>query len=178
MHPDRELVGRAARGDEAAFRSIWERLHDPVYHFACWMLQDAAAAEDVAQESFLALLEHPDRFAPTRGSLRAFLIAIARNQCRLRWRKTALETPFDDEPMTGEAPDPMVTAESQAILQAAVAKLPPLQREALYLFEYEELTLEQAASAAGTDTGTLKSRLHRARQRLRRELAWLVKEGF
>lgn len=63
-------------------------------------------------------------------------------------------------------------------MNAAIANLPPLQREALFLFEYEELTLDEAAAVANTDTQTLKSRLYRGRQRLKRELEWIFKKGL
>jgi RNA polymerase sigma-70 factor (ECF subfamily) len=151
-----------------------------VYRFACWVLQDAATAEDVTQECFLALVEHPGRFDPSRGSLRTFLLAVARNQCRKTFRQLLPEVPLDG----GEADrnvkplDRLAASEYHAILDAAVSKLPALQREALFLFEYEGLSLEQAAMVAGTDVGTLKSRLYRGRQRLKRDLAWLVKEGL
>ena len=56
-------------------------------------------------------------------------------------------------------------------VQRAVASLPPLQREALILFEYEELTLIEVAAVVGADVGTVKGRLFRARETLRRELA-------
>ena len=59
-------------------------------------------------------------------------------------------------------------------MRDAIERLPPAQREAIILFEYEELTLAEVAAVAGTDTGTIKSRLHRARTRLRAHLAEFV----
>jgi RNA polymerase sigma-70 factor (ECF subfamily) len=175
VHSERDQLARAARGDTAAFQSIWTTHRDAVYRFAFWVLQDVASAEDVTQECFLALLDHPARFDPARGSLRTFLLAIARNHCR---RRVPAEEPMDGvEPLSPAAPD-LATAELHDLLNAAVADLPPLQREALYLFEYEDLTLEESAALAGTDVGTFKSRLHRARQRLKRELAWLARQGL
>jgi RNA polymerase sigma-70 factor (ECF subfamily) len=175
VHSERDQLARAARGDTGAFQSIWTAHRDAVYRFACWTLQDSPTAEDVTQECFLALLDHPARFDPSRGSLRTFLLAIARNHCR---RRGPAEDPLDDVELSApEAPD-LATAELHDLLNAAVADLPPLQREALYLFEYEDLTLDESAAIAGTDVGTFKSRLHRARQRLKRELAWLARQGL
>jgi RNA polymerase sigma-70 factor (ECF subfamily) len=177
---EQELVARAARSDAEAFRRIWTSHRDAVYRFACWMLPDRSAAEDIAQECFLSLLQHPERFQPSRGSLLTFLLAIARNQCRLRWRALEPEVPLEDdeEIQAAESLDPLEAAQSSAIVSAAVGNLPALQREALYLFEYQELSLEQAAAVAHCDIGTFKSRLYRARQRLRRELAWLAGKGL
>jgi RNA polymerase sigma-70 factor, ECF subfamily len=178
----REQVELAARGDAVAFQAIWSAHREAVYRFASWMLQDQAAAEDIAQECFLALLQHPRRFDAARASLKTFLLAIARNQCRIRWRESRLETALEEGAEDSHAPetaiDRLASAEAAGILNAAIANLPPLQREALFLFEFEGMSLEEAATVAGADTGTLKSRLYRGRQRLKRELSWLVKEGF
>jgi RNA polymerase sigma factor (sigma-70 family) len=128
----------------------------------------------------MALLEHPARFDSARASLRTFLLGIARNKCRSRWRKLAPEVALEDETI-GYDPQTvncLASDEANAILNAAVGNLPPLQREALFLFEYEGLGLEEAASVARVGVGTFKARLHRARERLKRELAWLAKEGF
>ncbi len=180
MESEREQISRAARGDEEAFRILWSRHRDSVYRFAFWVLQDGASAEDVVQECFLALLEHPSRFDPARASLRTFLLGIARNNCRSRWREREPEVELEGrtfayDPATLSA---MQSSEASEILNSALRNLPPFQREALYLFEYEGLRLEEAASAARVSVGTLKSRLRRGRERLKRELTSLVKEGF
>ena len=151
-----------------------------MYRFACWVLQNSAAAEDVVQECFLALLEHPSRFDPKRASLRTLLLGIARNQCHNRWRKLRSEVALEDDGISHDihALDRLASDEANAILNAAVASLHALQREALFLLEFEGLDLEEAASIARVSAGTLKARLHSGRERLKRELAWLAKEGF
>lgn len=177
-----EQVAAAACGDVQAFQSLWHAHREPVFRFAFWMLGDTAAAEDVSQECFLALLQHPKRFDPTRGSLRTFILAIARNHCRIRWRDVQAEIGLEEcEAILKVAPSVIAdlsATDITAILNTAIANLPPLQREALYLIEFEGLSLIDAAVVAGTDVGTLKSRLHRSRQGLKRGLGWLVKEGF
>jgi RNA polymerase sigma-70 factor (ECF subfamily) len=176
-----QQVVRSAHGDAEAFRSIWTAHRDAVYRFACWMTQDPAVAEDITQECFLVLLEHPSRFDPARAALRTFLLAIVRNHCRTRWREAQAEVCGEDFGVDSDPVsvlDQLVITESSTILNTAVSNLPPLQREAVFLFEFEDLTLEAAAQAAGTDVGTFKSRLYRGRQRLKRQLHWLVKEGF
>jgi RNA polymerase sigma-70 factor (ECF subfamily) len=71
----------------------------------------------------------------------------------------------------------MASDEANSILNTAVSNLPSLQREALFLFEFEGLSLEDSARVARVDVGTLKARLHRGRERLKRELAWMAKEA-
>jgi RNA polymerase sigma-70 factor (ECF subfamily) len=96
---------------------------------------------------------------------------------RQRWQSSGREVPLDDDPDTD--PPAHLTTGSERIangevsnaVQAAIGALPMLQREALVLFEFEELSLEEIAVVAGCDPGTVKSRLHRARTRLRRVLA-------
>jgi RNA polymerase sigma-70 factor (ECF subfamily) len=181
VDPERQQVIEAARGDEKSFQLLWSGHRDAVYRFACWMLDDRVAAEDVVQDCFIALLEHPARFDPERASLRTFLLGIARNLCRNRWRRLASEVEFDHEETAAEESgtlDGLVSEEENAVLKAAIRALPPLQREAIFLFEYEGLSLEEAAAVAQVNVGTLKSRLHRGRERLKRELARLgVRNG-
>lgn len=180
VDPEQEQIEHAARGDETAFHVLWSSHRETLYRFACWMLQDAAAAEDVVQDCFMALLEHPTRFDPARASLRTFLLGIARNQCRSRWRRLEFEVELEEKTM-GYDPETLSSLafdEVNAIVNAAVSNLPPLQREALFLVEYECLGLEEAASVARVGVGSFKARLHRGRERLKRELAWLAKKGF
>ncbi len=159
---------------ESEFRSAFEQNKDAVYRFAWRMSGSAEAAEDIAQEVFLTLLRQPMRFDPARGSLRNFLLAVARNLALKRWREEHRWDELDDQ----IAP-PALDLEHQEIedaVGAAVSSLPPLQREVLILAEYEDLSLEEIARAVDTEVGTVKSRLFRARENLRRALAPL-REG-
>jgi RNA polymerase sigma-70 factor (ECF subfamily) len=100
-----------------------------------------------------------------------------------RLRRAGAETAIDDfseQLAAAESQEPLrllLNAEASEAVRKAVNELPPLQREALILFEYEELSLAEIAEVAGADVGTVKSRLHRARQRLRILLAPYFKEG-
>jgi RNA polymerase sigma-70 factor, ECF subfamily len=169
-----DLVRRAAKGDERAFLIVWEQHRDTIHRFASWMLADSAAAEDITQESFLALLDRPSRFNPAAGSLRTFLLAISRNLCRNRLRKLRPEQDLDSEESSGgDLLDRAIRRETCTLVQSAIAALPPLQREVVFLFEYEELPMAEIASVLATDVSSIKGRLYRARQRLRRELSWM-----
>jgi RNA polymerase sigma-70 factor, ECF subfamily len=158
------------------FEEIFREHKDAVYRFAWRMTADASAAEDVSQEVFVALLRHPDRFDPARGSLRTFLLAVARNLSLKRWRSERRFGDFDDwdeleERHDGAQPQIMESAEIGTMVADAVRSLPPLQREVLILAEYEELTLKEIAGVVEAEVGTVKSRLHRARENLCRALA-------
>jgi RNA polymerase sigma-70 factor (ECF subfamily) len=128
------------------------------------------AAEDITQDAFMALLRHPDRFDPARGTLRAFLLGIARNLALKHWRAAHRFEPLDDEAAVAEPLD-LGRGDVGETVGRAVRALRPLQREVVILAEYEGLTLAEIARAVDADVGTVKSRLHRARENLRRLLA-------
>jgi RNA polymerase sigma-70 factor (ECF subfamily) len=159
---------------DAEFRAVFEQNKDAVYRFAWRMSGSPVVAEDIAQEVFLSLLHQPGRFDPARGPLRPFLLAVARNLTLKRWRDEHRWDVLEDEFAT-----PAVDLESRETADAvgaAVASLVPLQREVLILAEYEDLSLDEIARAVDAEVGTVKSRLHRARENLRRMLAPL-KQG-
>jgi RNA polymerase sigma-70 factor (ECF subfamily) len=139
-------------------------------------LGSAEAAEDIAHDCFLSLMQEPGRFDPGRASLRTYLYAAARNLAAKRYysagREAALEE-LGEEPESGQSQSPMTNVlegELAAEVRQAVASLPPLQREALVLFEYEELSLAEIAAVVGADSNTVKARLFRAREKLRNRL--------
>jgi RNA polymerase sigma-70 factor (ECF subfamily) len=133
-----------------------------------------AVAEDITQECFLALLGGA-RFEEGQGKLRTYLFGIARHYAWKHLRQDEREVDgAEADDVAGGAPDALsglLSRERSALVERAVMALPPLQREALILFEYEDLALEEIAAITGIDAGAVKSRLHRARQTLRRSLA-------
>lgn len=174
---DERLLALASRGDEAAFLTLYEHYRDTVFRFAYRLLGSTELAEDVAHDCFLSLLRHPERFDPSRASLKTYLLAAVRNLAMKHFRgqhgSDALED-LTDEPSVPERHGPLhqlLDAELSQAVRSAIENLPPLQREALLLFEYEELRLNEIAIVVGADVGTVKARLHRARQRLKRQLA-------
>jgi RNA polymerase sigma-70 factor, ECF subfamily len=178
---DERLLKDASRGDEAAFLVLYQRHRDAVFRFAYRLTGSSVAAEDVTHDCFLSLIKAPTRFDPSRAELRTYLFAAARNlsfkHLRPRDEQLALEE-LTVEPSGPEAEQPLrqlLKEELSAEVQKAVASLPPLQREALVLFEYEELSLAEIALVTGTETGVVKSRLHRARGKLRQLLAPYLK---
>jgi RNA polymerase sigma-70 factor, ECF subfamily len=159
---------------DAEFQAAFDQHKDAVYRFAWRMCGSAAAAEDITQDVFVGLLRYPNRFDPDRGTLRAFLLGIARNLALKHWRAEHRYEPLDDEGGHARAvvePVDLERGEVGDIVGRAVGALRPFQREVVILAEYEGLTLDEIARAVNADVGTVKSRLHRARENLRRTLA-------
>ena len=176
-NPDALLLEKAANGDSAAFKDLYERHRLPVFRFAYRLLGSVEAAEDVTHDCFLSLIRRPDGFVDGRASLRTYLFSAARNLAfkhfRRVGRETSLEDMDDDEMSAGELPQPvkrLLREELEVQVKAAILALPPLQREALVLFEYEGLALGDIARITNSEVGAIKSRLHRARERLKRTL--------
>jgi RNA polymerase sigma-70 factor (ECF subfamily) len=173
---DERLLEQAGNGNTAAFQILYERYRDPIFRFAYRLLGSVEAAEDVVHDCFLGLIKAPGRFDSTRASLRTYLYAAARNQAAKRYQSFGRETAIDelaDEPRSADRQGPMALVlddELAGEVAQAIASLPPLQREALVLFEYEDLSLAEIAAVVGADTGTVKGRLFRARERLRARL--------
>jgi RNA polymerase sigma-70 factor (ECF subfamily) len=155
---------------DAEFQTVFAEHKDAVFRFAWRMCASRAAAEDITQDVFLALLRNPERFDPSRATLRTFLLGVARNLARKRWRTEHRFEALDTEAIAPADVD-LESGDLGSIVGRAVRALPPLQREAVILCEYEDLTLAEIARAVDADVGTVKSRLHRARENLRLMLA-------
>jgi RNA polymerase sigma-70 factor (ECF subfamily) len=145
--------------------------HSATIHRFVWrMTNSASAAEDITQEIFLLLLRRPGCFKADRGQLLPFLIGVARNLARKWLAQEGRYNNLEDEEFIAEVAE-VEDRETSEIVGAAVSSLPPLQREVLILAHYEGLSLHEIAQIANTEVGTIKSRLHRARQNLRCMLA-------
>ncbi len=161
---------------DADFRDAFHRHKDVVYRFAYRMTGSSSTAEDVVQDCFVAFWQKPQAYDPSRGALRAFLLGVARNLILKRWRSErpheSLDDAMEDESGFGLAFDIEGQERAEAV-KRAILLLPPLQREAVILAEYEDLSLQEIAHATAAELAAVKSRLHRARQNLRRMLELL-----
>ena len=173
---DELLLQKAGDGDQAAFLELYERYRQPIFRFAYRLLGSVEIAEDVTHDCFLSLIRKPENFRPERASLKTYLFAAARNLALKHFRDQGRETGMDEvtvEPQDSPRRGPLrrlLDEELATQVREAVLALPPLQREALVLFEYEGLSLNEVAEVAGTDVGAIKARLYRAREGLRRFL--------
>lgn len=169
-----------------AFNRAVAEHSDGLKTFATRMLGDSLAAEDVAQDAFLALYRHLEQI-PT-PAFRPWLYRVARNLCldQLRRRRFKLRLfrdleKDDDNPMvpvdpSGGTPDQIAEArESQQQIEAAIGKIPPRFREVFLLCELQGLSYEDASAILGCPVKTISTRLFRARQRFRAALGDAVK---
>jgi RNA polymerase sigma-70 factor (ECF subfamily) len=179
---DAGLMDRMRRRDGAAFLEIYRRHREGVFRFAYRLLDSVEKAEDITQECFLSLMRRPARFDSRQASLRTYLYAAARNLAFKHFRDLSGELNLDHR-SNGTSPSfsgplhELMAKELSSEVKKAVAGLAPLQREALILFEYEGQSMAEIASITGTDIGTVKSRLYRARESLRRNLAPYLNGG-
>ena len=167
--PDEDLLRRIAAGDAAAFTTLFRRRQADVYRFALHMTGLPAAAEDVTQDVFLALIRDAGRYEAGRATVKAWLSGIARNHARRRLEREREVVPLDDDhdvPETAVDLDPLdALTRSERIegLRKAILTLPVAYREAVVLCDLEELTYAEAAAALECAVGTVRSRLHRGR---------------
>ena len=173
---DELLLQKAGDGDQAAFLELYERHRQPIFHFAYRLLGSVEIAEDVTHDCFLSLIRKPENFRSELGGLRTYLFAAARNLALKHFRNHGREAALDEvaeEPRVSERQQPLrrlLDEELALEVRQAVLGLPPLQREALVLFEYEGLALSEIADVVGADVGAVKARLFRARESLRNTL--------
>jgi len=177
---DEDLFRLLRSGDEAAFTTLYRRWQSPLYRYALRMTGSTAFAEDVIQETFMALIHGNVRYDPARGSVPGYLYGIARNQVLRRLRRerpyVALEEPLsarrgaatassDQDPLSD-----LTRRDELRRLREAIAALPEHYREALILCDLQSLSYEDAAQALGCALGTVRSRLHRGRELLAQKL--------
>jgi len=171
------LIQRSRGGDVAAFNVLVERYQRGLYNLCLRMLGSAAAAEDATQDAFIAAFR---RLASFRGgSFRAWLYRIAANTCydELRRRRARPTLSLDATvaegglaEMAGRGPSPARQVERQetvAAIQRALDALPPDQRLAVILCDVQGMDYAEISAVTGAPLGTVKSRIARARLRLR-----------
>jgi len=167
------LVIRCQLGEREAFDELVERWHVPIWRYVRRSLSRADEAEEVTQEVWLRILrgilavEEPER-------LPAWIFTVARravmDRLRVRYAQAPL-VPLEEEPsalLGAEEPD--LGWIDEEILEQALLELSPMEREVLVLFHLRELTLREVAEVLGVPSGTVKSRLSRARTALEQRL--------
>lgn len=176
---EQRLIAAAQQGNLDAFNELVLAYQDRVYNLAYRILGDPAAAEDVTQEAFIAAYRTLNTFRG--GSFLSWLLRTAANRCydelrRQKRRPTVSWEAFgelDEEAnpfLVNGGPTPEEAAQQAELsdfLQAAIQTLPPDQRVVLVLSDVEGMDYEQIARTMGVPLGTVKSRLARARARLR-----------
>ena len=150
--------------------------HKAVYRFIYRLVGRADLAEDITQDCFLAILREPQRWDAGRGDMKTYLFSIARNLAFKHFRDDRGDAQVDED-RAASIVDQRMDQELPVVIAQMVSQLPDLQREALILFEYDGFQLNEIALIVNADVGVVKSRLHRARARLKRLLAPYRKVG-
>jgi RNA polymerase sigma-70 factor (ECF subfamily) len=168
---ERLLVVRAQAGDEAAFAELVERFSPRLRYFLRKLLASADGAEDALQDVWLDVFRHLPRLAEPQA-LVAWLYRIARDRAFGRLRKAGrFEQLLDEGAVVDSAVDDgAFSPDDAAQIHAALDQIAPEHREVLVLRFLEDMSYEQIARVVGCQLGTVRSRLHYAKQSLKRVL--------
>ena len=172
------LIRRAQRGDREAFGDLVHRYRQGTVNVVYRMCGDVHLAEDAAQDAFVRAWEALPRYRH-RGTFKAWLYRIALNCARDALRRRRPTTDVEALPLRSDAPGPerqMLQQERARRVEEAVLGLPEASRAALILREYEGLSYQEIAEALDIPMGTVMSRLHYARSRLREVLAPMMED--
>ena len=181
---DSALLDQFIGGDVPAFERLVARYEKRVFNFIRRMIGPSDEAEDLTQETFIRVYERAGTLR-RRGAFRPWLWSIAANLCRDHFKRRryrnhlSIEDGVDPErePALSVSADRRIDeAEVGRIVARAIRALNPDIRMAIVLREYEGLSYEEIAEAAGCPLGTVRSRLFAARRELRKQLSFLLEE--
>jgi RNA polymerase sigma-70 factor (ECF subfamily) len=172
------LMERAARGDEAAFASLYDELAPLVYGVALRVVRNPAMAEEIAQEAFVEMWRLAARFDTTRGSVTSWASTITHRKAVDRVRSEQARTDREDRDHTttqpanedAEAVSNVERAETTAEVRNALDSLTQAQREAVTLAFYGGYTYKEVAVLLNTPEGTIKTRIRDGLIKLRDQL--------
>ena len=175
MKEERTLIDRARQGDETAFASLVEQYQDRVYRLALRICGNSHDAEEAAQEAFVAAWRGLPAF---RGESRfsSWLYQLTSNAAidlLRREKRHRGNVPIEEEilPLSGDTPQQNAeNAELRRSLQTALMTLTPEHREIFLLRQMQQLSYEEIGGMLGLESGTVKSRLNRAKKQLRQIL--------
>lgn len=172
MTQETEVIRRVLQGDIESFRLLLEKYEKRVVRMVRNVTNDREFGEDIAQDVFLTAYVKLASFDPARSSFSTWLFTIARNKSlNALKKKKAISIGKLPERIDGSNPsDRMAEEELFDELDRQLEALGSRQRRAFILAEFEELSYEQIAQMEGVRVGTVKSRIHRAKKKLRSAL--------
>lgn len=179
---DQALLEQFLDGDMSAYEQLVARYEKPVFNFIRRMIGHPQEAEDLTQEAFIRVYEQADRLTEKRA-FRSWLWSVAANLCRDHLKRQAYrrhlsvdhDVNLDRDVASPSSPDrDLEEAEVEQIIDQAIATLRSDRRMVIVLREYQGLSYEEIAETVGCSVSTVKSRLHMARQELRKRLAFLL----
>lgn len=149
---------------------LYERYADAVYRYALSILRTPHLAEDVLQETMMAVWKSASNFKG-HSKVLTWIFGITRNQAHSILRKESKGQRLPETDPSSEAHDPTKSMHVDLCVQDALETLSPSHREVMHLVFYENLTVRETAELLGIPTGTVKSRMHHARLALAKELS-------
>lgn len=188
--PDADVVALAQKGRDGAFRELVRRYERPVFSLIYRMVRDRELAEDLAQDAFIKVLNHIDRYRP-EFKLSSWLFKIANNVAIDHLRRRQLDTiSMSGSPhavttdaieatsfeVAGQQETPLQELESRELgtaIERAIAQLRPEYRSCIMLRHVEDRSYEEIAATLDLPLGTVKTYIHRARNELRKALEHL-----
>jgi RNA polymerase sigma-70 factor (ECF subfamily) len=184
---DAALVVALAADEVTALEQLYDRYSARVFSIALRVLHDNALAEDVTQEVFLLLWRQPVSFDPRRGRFISWISSVARNRALDELRKLSRRRGAEDQteeavldlPDDARGEDPQeeaILAEEREWVRAALAGLPPAQRQVIELAYFSGLTQVEIAERTGDPLGTIKTRVRLGMRKLREALTDFVEQ--
>lgn len=182
---DEDLLLRVAAGDEHAFRELFSRYASVAHALAFRLVRHAHVAEEIVQESFLAVWRSPDRYDRTRGSVRAWVMgtvhhravdAVRREQAQRRRveQSAAMASPITEDP-TDDIVSAIDLPGERRLIRKALAELPDEQRDVIRQMYFDGMSQSQIAERTGLPLGTVKSRALLAMRRLRSQIGEIAR---
>jgi RNA polymerase sigma-70 factor (ECF subfamily) len=172
MTEETGIIRAVLEGDTESFRLLVQRYQKPVIRMIANLINDRHICEDIAQEVFLAAYKKLLSFDPARSSFSTWLFTIARNKSINAMKKKRVLSVSNppENPDFSEPADSLIRDELFIKLDQALISLSPGHRRAIVLAEFENLPYEQIAQIEGVRIGTIKSRISRAKNRLKSAL--------
>jgi RNA polymerase sigma-70 factor (ECF subfamily) len=169
---EREIISQVLRGNIDAFRLLVGKYQDSIGRFAANLLGDRHIGEDVAQDVFFAAYKKLASFDSARSNFSTWLFSIARNKCinEMKKKKVVSANELPEKITANNLSDGIASQELFAELDKALQTLPGRQKRAFIFAEFENLPYQEIAQIEGVRIGTVKSRINRAKKKLRAAL--------
>jgi RNA polymerase sigma-70 factor (ECF subfamily) len=168
MLDEEQIIQDILRGNKEAFRLLIERYQKPVFRVICQLVSDSHIVEDIAQDVFIAAYEKLAGYDPDRSEFSTWLFTIARNKSLNHIRKKKwISQSFEQDAAPANPSDALCDEELFTRLNQVLNHLSAGQRRAFVLAEFENLPYEKIAQIECTTLGTVKSRIFRAKEKLR-----------
>ncbi len=175
-----ELIARCQSGDRIAFEELFYLYREDVFRFSYLVVRDATLAQDVVQEAFLKVFRSVDKFQ-FRSSFKSWLYRVVVNEAITILRRRKIKEDLDPAPETAHGTDAparyyqpeeaALESEERELLRWAIGQLDPIHRSVVVLKYFHDFSDTEIAAVVGCPAGTVKSRLHRARELLRHSMS-------